>query len=350
MSRPDGVDRLVKAERVRRLLAPGETLTLTSPTAVSWYLDGSRAQVGPAGDPVLAVVVDGTGERVVAFANEVPRLRAEELPDGIRVTPVPWDLPLAAALPHGAGVRSEAEFLPELRAARTPLLPAETRRFRELGRDAAEALTEAAYALDPTGSENEAAARVAAALHRRGVEPLVVLVGGRSRAVHRHPTPTSAPIGDRVMLVACGRRNGLVANLTRWVRWGEADAAESDAMDRIRLVEAAFLDATRPGATLAEVLAAGAVAYREHGFGPREWERHHQGGVAGYAGRDPRATTATDERIVAGQAFAWNPTAPGAKAEDTVLLGDDGIEILTVDPAWPAVEVAGRARPTELVR
>ena len=32
MSRPDGVDRLVKAERVRRLLAPGETLTLTSPS------------------------------------------------------------------------------------------------------------------------------------------------------------------------------------------------------------------------------------------------------------------------------------------------------------------------------
>ncbi|MGR0321235.1 hypothetical protein [Agromyces sp. ZXT2-3] len=51
-----------------------------------------------------------------------------------------------------------------------------------------------------------------------------------------------------------------------------------------------------------------------------------------------------------GQAFAWNPTAPGAKVEDTVLVGPGGVEVLTVDPRWPAVRVAGRDRPGELAR
>ena len=50
------------------------------------------------------------------------------------------------------------------------------------------------------------------------------------------------------------------------------------------------------------------------------------------------------------QAFAWNPTAPGAKVEDTVLVRADGIEVLTVDPRWPTTSVGGLDRPVELDR
>jgi hypothetical protein len=53
---------------------------------------------------------------------------------------------------------------------------------------------------------------------------------------------------------------------------------------------------------------------------------------------------------VAGQAFAWNPTGQGAKVEDTVLLTDAGLEVLTVDPDWPTRHVAGRRRPDLLVQ
>jgi hypothetical protein len=51
-----------------------------------------------------------------------------------------------------------------------------------------------------------------------------------------------------------------------------------------------------------------------------------------------------------GQAFAWNPWAPGAKVEDTCLLTTSGLDMLTVDPGWPTVTVGGRARPEVLVR
>jgi hypothetical protein len=49
-------------------------------------------------------------------------------------------------------------------------------------------------------------------------------------------------------------------------------------------------------------------------------------------------------------AMAWNPSLPGSKIEDTVVVSDQGLEILTVDPRWPVFQVEGRARPELLVR
>jgi hypothetical protein len=52
--------------------------------------------------------------------------------------------------------------------------------------------------------------------------------------------------------------------------------------------------------------------------------------------------------VVAGQAFAWNPSVAGAKLEDTVIIDGDGIEIVTVDPDWPTIDVRGLPRPLAL--
>jgi hypothetical protein len=65
-------------------------------------------------------------------------------------------------------------------------------------------------------------------------------------------------------------------------------------------------------------------------------------------GRDPRATPDAVDLVTDGGAFAWNPTAPGVKVEDTVVLEGGRATVLTVDPAWPTVEVRGLARPSEL--
>jgi Xaa-Pro aminopeptidase len=227
-------------------------------------------------------------------------------------------------------------------------LPGELARYRALCREVGEALTDAALGADPGDTERSVAARLAGDLVARGIDPLVTLVAGRARLGHRHPLPTDSPLGDRAMLVVCGRRHGLIANATRWVRFAPADPAETDAARRILRVEAAFLDATVPGVTLGEVFAAGIAAYAANGFSTDEWRRHHQGGAAGYAGRDPRAMPGIADVLQPRQAFAWNPTAPGAKVEDTVLVGPDGIEVLTLDPRWPTTRVGLLDRSLEL--
>lgn len=351
---PSTADRAVKHARLAEVLdrRGAESIVLRSHTALAWYLDGARTHVSLAGDPIVAVVATREGAELRVFDNEADRLLAEELGElgdvgDLVVTRVPWHEPLA---PAGIADLDEVDAAADLRAARASLLPAELARYRALGREVAEALTDAATAALPQHAERDVAARLASDLVARGIDPLVTIVAGRSRLGHRHPLPTAAPIGDRAMLVVCGRRHGLIANATRWVRFGPVDAAETDAARRILDVEAAFLDATVPGATLGDAFAAGIAAYESQGFDADEWRRHHQGGAAGYAGRDPRAVPGIPDVVRAGQAFAWNPSAPGAKVEDTVLVGASGFDVLTVDPRWPTVRVARRERPIELVR
>ncbi len=72
---------------------------------------------------------------------------------------------------------------------------------------------------------------------------------------------------------------------------------------------------------------------------PNEWQLHHQGGSAGYAPREVTATPSSTQPILAGQAFAWNPSITGVKSEDTILVGEHTNEVLTEMTDWPTIDV-----------
>jgi Xaa-Pro aminopeptidase len=151
------------------------------------------------------------------------------------------------------------------------------------------------------------------------------------------------------MVVLCGRRHGLYANLTRFVYFRRPTRDERRLASVVAEVEAVAWDASRPGATLGEVYAAIAEAYRRLGFPGAELE-HHQGGMTGYRSREVLATPGSPWTIQLGSAVAWNPSLPGSKIEDTAIVASSDLETLTLDPAWPTVTVDGRRRPDLLVR
>jgi Xaa-Pro aminopeptidase len=326
-----------------------DTLVLESPGALSWYLDGARVTVSAAGDPIAAAVISRDRDTVVVGANEADRLVAEELPADVDTHLVDWWAPPAAAAIALAGKDTlrEGDVAHQLRAARASLLPVELARYRALCRDAARALTDALSVARRGESERDVASRVGAAALARGAEPLVILVAGAERLHHRHPLPTDGALGRRSMVVLCARRYGLIANLTRWVRFDRGLPEEVDAAARIRDVEADALDASRPGTPVSDVLDVVRDAYARRGFASEEWRRHHQGGPCGYVGRDPRAVHGLPDLLRAGQPVAWNPSAPGVKTEDTVLITAAGDETLTVDDRWPTTAHRGRLRSDE---
>jgi Xaa-Pro dipeptidase len=86
-------------------------------------------------------------------------------------------------------------------------------------------------------------------------------------------------------------------------------------------------DATQPGRTVGDVFDDCCRFYAEAGF-PDGWRHHHQGGLTGYRSRELIAMPGTALVIEPGQAFAWNPSLPGAKAEETFVLTDAGPEVL----------------------
>ncbi|HET7572644.1 MAG TPA: M24 family metallopeptidase [Gaiellaceae bacterium] len=329
------------------------------PGNLAWYGGGGRSYVLLGGESGVAdLLVAPEGDVLFTDAIEAERLAEEEFPGldaEIRVRP--WATPRLDALPRGDRLGSDeglpgcADAAALLDEARRELTGPELERYRALGRDAAEAFTETIVALAPETSEFAAGARLTAALLEREIETMVLLVAGQERLpLRRHPLPTAEPLGARAMLVAGARRHGLIVSLTRFVAFEPLTPADDDAFARLLRVESAFLAGTRPGRRLGEVFAEGIAAYADHGFAADEWTRHHQGGPTGYFGRDEFANAASDSPVVACQAFAWNPSAPGFKTEDTVVTGEGGVEVLTVDPAWPTTEVDGVARPLILER
>jgi Xaa-Pro aminopeptidase len=349
------------AEKRRRLLAlldaeRLEALVLRRPGNVAWYSGGGRTHIVAVQDVGVAdVVVRRDGDEVVTAVNEAPRLEAEELGAlGAAFRALPWADPREPSLPTGADVGCDSP-LPGARdvsglveAARRSLTAAEAERFRVLGRDAAQALTEVCRTLGPGHSEHDAAARVSATLVERAIDPVVLLVAGEARLPHhRHPLPTAEPLGRLAMLVACGRRGGLIASLTRFVSFGPLAPDLADAYERLLHVDVAFNGATTPGSRVGEAFDRGIAAYAQHGFDGGEWRLHHQGGPTGYEPRDYLADSGSDALIEESQPFAWNPSVPSLKCEDTILAGG---EIVTVDPAWPTRAVEGLARPLVLER
>jgi Xaa-Pro dipeptidase len=315
------------------------TLLLNHPANFAWYTGGADNRVDR-GDPVgvASVLVTGDDAYIVTNNIEAPRMREEQTP-AMEIVEHPWyEEPgaLLRELTGGAGVGTDTPsgFGRDLSAEIAPLryvLDVDAiEAYRRLGADTVLAMSEVADSLSPGTDEREAAAALSAACLERGMFTPVLLVASRERLVrYRHPIPHGGPLGRQAMLVACAERGGLFANLTRMVYFEEPDpetVRRQDACEEVlrRMRE----EATRAGHTLAQAFEDCRRFYAEAGF-PEGWRDHHQGGMTGYASREVIANLAAQQEIKQGQAFAWNPSLEGAKAEETFVLGPDRPKILT---------------------
>jgi Xaa-Pro dipeptidase len=305
----------------------------------AWYTGGGNSRVeyaSPVG--VADVVLTADGEWVLTSTIEGPRMRDEEAV-GFEVVEYPWEQGPDAALRELTEDRPAVADVPldgatllgeDLDAIRRVLDPDAIERLRAVGADLSAALEQAAGAVTPGMTEHRAADEIAAACRCRGLVPTVLLAATHDRiGLYRHPLPSTATIERRAMLVASAQRGGLYANLTRMVHFDEPDpeiGRRQDLCDEIlaRMRE----EATRAGRTVAEAFADCRRFYAEAGF-PDEWRLHHQGGITGYASREVIATPASEVEIERGQAFAWNPSITGAKAEETFVLTEDGAEVVS---------------------
>lgn len=354
---PEKLARLAVVARSREL----STLVLRDPATLGWLL-GARVHVPQTLDTAcLDVVVEeaATAPRlqIVTNAIEAPRLRNTELAQiDADWQVLPWWQPRDTALPTGPGVGSDrpldgaAPIAADVAAARRPLTTYQQSGLRAVCADAAEAATAAAARVTPSTTEYQASGLLAHELLDRGLDPIVLLAAGDERiGPHRHPLPTSRPVGRRAMLVCCARRHGLVTSITRLVAFGSLTHPEQEAYAALLRVEQAFLDATKPGARLGDVFATGVRAYAAQGLPPDEWHRHHQGGFSGFQPREFPAHHHSDTLIPHGSVIAWNPSGGGWKVEDTCLVHPNGPEPLVRDSAWPSIQVGGRQRPDVLV-
>ena len=326
-----------------------EAVWFARPNSFAWLTGGNNV-VDREGDVgVAAAGYDGDEVTVVTDSIEADRLRDEELPGDIEVEEFTWyEDTLAGAVAARSSTPAAADFdVPGFETVdasplRQPLIEEDVEAYRSLGREAASAVEAVCRELQAEDTEHEVASALRVALSARDIEAPVVLVGGAERAgKYRHYAPKHADLGDYALVSVTAERAGLHASLTRTVAFDPPEWLV-ERHHAAMTVEATALAATRVvpryDGTAGDVFGAIQAAYEGVGF-PDEWERHHQGGAAGYAGREWIATPDHDAPIELPMAFAWNPTVQGAKSEDTVLVTGDDFEVLTETGDWPTEPV-----------
>lgn len=354
-----------KIELMRQALAEAKAggIRLRGTDWFAWATAGGENTVLLAAETGVAEVLVTADEAWILIDEiEAQRFIDEELPANYKLQINPWansqiresfvqEATNGGKILSDRPTNGEISLPASLMAHKRTMLPSEVERYRQVGQLASEAMTEVLSSAQPTWTEYQLAGAGAEALWARGLHPALTLVAGERRLpLYRHATPSEEPIGREAMLVFCARGYGLYANLTRFVCFGTLQSDRAQLHRHVREIEAEALNICLPGSSLDLVYHALTHAYEDHGY-PQAIKQHHQGGSTGYLARETVANPTTTEVLATGTAIAWNPSLPGAKIEDTFIIGAGGeLENLTFDPKWPGVEVDERSRPIPLER
>jgi len=347
----------IKTERIVKMLHAEDldAVLLNTQHNFAWLTCGGSNGIDLTrenGAGFLMITKEG-GRYVVANNIEIGRLMAEELPEYAEFEPVEvtWQaekdprtiLNAAKSVAGGDKIGCDIGFPetrwvePSIASCRHELTPEEIDRFRQLGRDAGEALSHVILHLTPGQSENEVSRIIRDELARYQIFSVVTLVAGDDRIPkYRHPVPTNNIWKNTILLVTCARRSGLIASLSRVICAGDIPSDLQRTTVACAAVNAALYDATKIGATGSDLYSIAAAAYADQGFAD-EISKHHQGGAAGYRTRDWVAHPGSGDVVKPNQAFAWNPSITGTKTEETTILTDNGLEVITSSPGFPTI-------------
>lgn len=348
----------VKTERLQELMAAEslDGILLNSQHNFAWITAGADNGVDRSREiGAASILVTRKGRRFLLSNNiEMPRLTSEQqVPDlGFEPVEFSWQAERSspAFLVEKASQIAGGEIATDipLHAAARPLesniarcryqlTPEERSRYRDLGQDAAAAMSDCISRTMPGETEVSIAAGLRRDLALKGIDSIVTLVAGDSRIdKFRHPVPTVARWTGKLMLVTCAKRSGLIASLSRIVHVGAVPSELKERTEAAAYVSASLLNATREGVSGSQLYRTACEAYAYAGF-PLEIDKHHQGGATGYRTREWVAHPESTETVRPDQAFAWNPSVAGTKIEETAIAGGGVCDVITASPGFPSI-------------
>jgi Xaa-Pro aminopeptidase len=306
---------------------------------------------------VAFLLVRADGKRYMLANNiEMPRLMAEEISAGdFEPVEYSWQDEKASGdfvtgkalslLANGGELATDISIDGRTRAieglvakCRYSLTAAEIERFGALGRDAGIAMRRVLDKVVPGETEIEIATNLRAELAAGGMTSVVTLVAADERiASFRHPVPSENRWDKTLLIVSCSKRDGLISSCSRIACIGNVPEELQRRTEATAFVNASLWNATRPGLSGADLYRICADAYAEQGF-PDEINKHHQGGAGGYKTREWVAHPNSAEIVQQNQAFAWNPSITGTKVEETMIISETGVEVITTSPDFPSIE------------
>ncbi len=339
----------IKLSRIRNLIEEKklDAAFIKRQDNFAWLTCGGRNYVGMGETGNCGLLV--TQDKLYAITNniEAPRMKNEEhLEDlGFELKYSVWydtsfqDRTIADLVPSGKVGYDTSNLANEIKSLRYDLTEDEIKRYVRIGEDASLAIEQAGMEIKVGDSEYKIAGLIMQKMESVGLEMLSCMVAADERiSSYRHPLPTSKCVKEKVQIGGNFRRNGLVICLTRYVYFVEPSSELLAQYKANQIIDCTYMASCKPGSTYVSALEAGKKAYEDLGYG-EEFNKHHQGGPIGYAGRDYRVDFTTPGTIAAHQAFCWNPSITGTKSEDTVICTKDGVIPVTKPVLFPKVEI-----------
>ena len=349
-----------RLERLRLLLATRDfdAVILTKPANIAAFLCGAQVSLGFRQEPPGRIAICVTGENFVLLGNqtEVSRVAEDELSwlDGLIARPFrwnEWNLKASVRAYLGSeGINRVCDDLGEfgesvgaaLEEMYYPLSEQEIKSIRELAKDTASIVESVAKNVDPGATEVQVAGQLTGQLVSRSIWPEFIMIAGDERISRfRHCVPKDIPIRRLCLLSATVHRRGLYVSLTRLVSLGAVTREWRYLQEACNRIDARAIVLSKPGASAGEIFRAIMQSYADEGY-PDEWVVHHQGGPAGFYGRDYKATEHESRCLLERQPIVWNPIVCGAKSEDTILTSGTGQipAILTETGTWVYYDVS----------
>ncbi|GHU07744.1 peptidase M24 [Betaproteobacteria bacterium] len=239
----------------------------------------------------------------------------------------------------GCDFGNENNIAGDIKDLRLDLTEAEIEKYREVGNLASSAMEQVAFKIKPGDSEFHIASMIIGEMEARSLELVSCMVAADERiSNYRHPLPTHKQVKGRVQIGGNFKLHGLIICMTRYVNFEPVSEQLRQQYRLNQLIDCTYMAQSIPGETYQTPLLAGKKVYETHGYGD-EFNKHHQGGPIGYAGRDFRVDYTVKGIIKDHQAFCWNPSITGTKSEDTVIVTKDEIEMITAPVIFPKVNI-----------
>ncbi len=338
-----------------RLAAEGADALLVTDLVHVRYLTGFTGSVG-------ALLLGARPEDDHFATDERYRLQAEQEVGGLPTTITRGREWLPAAVPEGTTLAlearriswAEATALSELlggrrvvpidgvvEAARQLKDPAELEALRRACELISDALLATLDHVRPGRTEREIAAHLEATMLRLGAEapafPSIVASGPNGARPHHRPGDRRLERGDVITVDAGACVDGYRSDMTRVLSLGEPAGPLAAVLEVVAAAQRAGLSAARDGVTAGEVDAACRGVVAEAGLGDRFV--HGTGHGIGLEVHEApllssgASDTLRSRMVVTIEPGVYLPGLGGARIEDTVLVGAEGVDILTPAPS-----------------
>ncbi|VAX38720.1 hypothetical protein MNBD_PLANCTO02-2631 [hydrothermal vent metagenome] len=326
-----------------------DAVILQSPHNFSWMTSGGDNSRAGSSETTASLFITPDA-RLVATSNvDSARLFEHEIPGlGFQLKERPWHEPcigLLEDLCRGRTVASDTGILrtfdisAQLHNMRIPLSSLECERMRDLGKKLAHAVEATARNFQYGQTEAEIAGQISHRLIKHRIIPERIQIRAiKKNPIYPHWTFSNEKVESAVIISAVGRLHGLCVGVSRTVSFGEPETPILGAHHRAVLMQATGMFFSKPEWEVFEIWKRLQRIYEKFGC-ENEWQLADQGHIIGYQTSEIPIVPKSEFRVTPRMPIHWHPSIGPATVGDTILVGEEGFELLTPMEEWPRLNV-----------